>query len=108
MISWKESNQGSNHTSSWRTPKTSSPREHGHGHGLCVSALVKLDEVALLVADPPNASSITNTDTHLMSDKGDTCSTLSTWLYRHISENTDTHLLGDIGDTFLGRGTLTH
>ena len=35
------------------------------------------------------ASSIADTDTHPLIDIGDTCSTLSTWLYRQINKGDD-------------------
>ena len=55
----------------------------------------KLDGGASLVADPFNANSTPDTDTHLLSDMGDTLSTSAIWLYRHSTTDTDTHLLGD-------------
>ena len=44
--------------------------------------LKKLDGVAPLAADWANANSTADTDTHLLSDIGDTVSTSSIWLYR--------------------------
>ena len=52
--------------------------------------------MAPLVADPPNANSPTYTDTHILSDIGDTWSTLS---YGHSLTDTDTQRLNDLGDT---------
>ena len=45
----------------------------------------ELDWVAPLVADPPDANATIDTDTHLISDLGDTMPTSSIWLYRFVS-----------------------
>ena len=49
---------------------------------------ISSDDQAPMVADPPNANcTTTDTDTHLISEIGDTLSTLAIWLYCQIEED---------------------